>query len=327
MRARISRDRGGLLAPQAHEHARHQREVEAHVALVAVAEVLDDVLGPLVGLGQQHLAGELVVDLLAEPAQVVVGLRQVLAVGAVAFEQVRHGVEAEPVQAEAQPVEHHVEHGLLDLGVVVVEVGLVVEEPVPVVLLALRRPRSSCDVSVSVKMMRASDQRWSSSPHTYQSALGLVRSWRDSRNHGCWSEVWFITMSAITRMPRRCASSMSVGGVLRGAEVGVHGEEVRDVVAAVLERRRVERQQPQAVDAQPLQVVELLGQAPEVAVAVAVGVVEAPHEHLVEDGPPEPVGVRDGQGAGGGGLQHDAPSVPARPDPQVRVTRDMRRGW
>ena len=50
-----------------HEHARHEREVEAHVALVAVAEVLDHVLGPLVRLGEQHPAGVLGVDLRAQP--------------------------------------------------------------------------------------------------------------------------------------------------------------------------------------------------------------------------------------------------------------------
>ncbi len=58
-------------------------------------------------------------------------------------------------------------------------------------------------------MIRASPQRWSSSFQTYQSAFGLVRSWRLSWNHGCWSDVWFITMSAMTRMPRLWASSMS----------------------------------------------------------------------------------------------------------------------
>ena len=61
-------DRRGLLAAQRHEHARHDREVEGHVALVAVAEVLDDVLGPLVGLGQQHAVGVLVVDRRAHAA-------------------------------------------------------------------------------------------------------------------------------------------------------------------------------------------------------------------------------------------------------------------
>ena len=45
-----------------HEHARHQREVEGHVALVAVAEVGAHVLGPLVGLGEQHAVRVVRVD-------------------------------------------------------------------------------------------------------------------------------------------------------------------------------------------------------------------------------------------------------------------------
>ena len=34
-----------------------EREVERHVAFVAVAEVREDVGRPLVGLGQEHLVG------------------------------------------------------------------------------------------------------------------------------------------------------------------------------------------------------------------------------------------------------------------------------
>ena len=56
-------DRETLLAAHGHEHARHEREVEAHVALVAVAEVLGDDVGPLVDLGQEHPVGEGGVDL------------------------------------------------------------------------------------------------------------------------------------------------------------------------------------------------------------------------------------------------------------------------
>ena len=66
------RDREARLAAHRHEDARHHREVEGHVALVAadlrVAEVVDDVLGPLVGLAEQHPAGVLVVDDLADLA-------------------------------------------------------------------------------------------------------------------------------------------------------------------------------------------------------------------------------------------------------------------
>ena len=43
----------------------------------------------------------------------------------------------------------------------------------------------------------------------------------------------------------------------------------RDVVAVVLERRRIERQQPDRVGAELLDVVELLDQSAEVAEAVA----------------------------------------------------------
>jgi hypothetical protein len=65
------------------------------------------------------------------------------------------------------------------------------------------------DGSESTKMTRASLHRSLSSLHTYQSALGLVRSRRDSWNQGCWSDVWFMTRSAMTRMPRLCADSMN----------------------------------------------------------------------------------------------------------------------
>ena len=75
-----------------------------------------------------------------------------------------------------------------------------------------------------------------------------------------------------------------LGDVVDLAGLGQHGEEVADVVAAVAQRRLVEGQQPEAVDAEPLEVVELLREPDEVADAVAVGVVEPPDGHLVEDG-------------------------------------------
>ena len=46
-----------VLAADRHEEPRHDRELERHVALVAVAEVVDDVLRPLVRLGEQHAVG------------------------------------------------------------------------------------------------------------------------------------------------------------------------------------------------------------------------------------------------------------------------------
>ena len=76
--------------------------------------------------------------------------------------------------------------------------------------------------------------------------------------------------------------------VVHDPVVRVDGEEVRDVVAAVLERRGVHRQEPDAVDPEPLEVLELLGQAAQVARAVAVAVEEPANVDLVEDRALEP---------------------------------------
>jgi hypothetical protein len=77
--------------------------------------------------------------------------------------------------------------------------------------------------------------------------------------------------------------------VIHRAELGQHGPEVTDVVAAVAQRRGVERRQPQTVHPEPRQIVELAGQSAQVAGAVAVRVGERPDQHLVEDGPLVPL--------------------------------------
>jgi hypothetical protein len=51
-------------------------------------------------------------------------------------------------------------------------------------------------------MIRASLQRVSSSPQTYQFPYGPSGSDREAWNHGWSLEVWFMTRSAITRIPR-----------------------------------------------------------------------------------------------------------------------------
>jgi hypothetical protein len=76
--------------------------------------------------------------------------------------------------------------------------------------------------------------------------------------------------------------------VLDRPVVGVDRVEVGDVVAAVAQRARIERQQPDAVDAQPLQVVELVAQPAEVARPVVVPVEERPEVDFIEDRSLEP---------------------------------------
>ena len=108
-----------------------------------VAEVGDGVLRPLVGLRQQHAVLVLGVQPAAQLPQEVVGLGQVLAAGALALVEVGHRVEAEAVHPHLEPEVQRGEGGLLDRGVVEVEIGLVRVEAVPVVGAGLRDPRSS----------------------------------------------------------------------------------------------------------------------------------------------------------------------------------------
>jgi hypothetical protein len=78
--------------------------------------------------------------------------------------------------------------------------------------------------------------------------------------------------------------------VLERAERGVHVAVVRDVVAPVVVGRGHRRVQPDAVDPEPLEMVQMGDHAPQVADPVAVGVGEGARIDLVEHAvaPPRP---------------------------------------
>ena len=124
-------DREAILHVNRHEHPRHDREVEVHVALVAVAEVGGGVLGPLVRLGEQHAVREARVDVRAQLLEERVRRGQVLAVGALRLVEVGHGVEPQPVDAHAEPEVDDAEQRLVHGRVLEVQVGLVRVEAVP----------------------------------------------------------------------------------------------------------------------------------------------------------------------------------------------------
>ena len=71
--------------------------------------------------------------------------------------------------------------------------------------------------------------------------------------------------------------------VVEGAVAGIDVDVVGDVVAVVAQGRGEEGQQPEAGDAEVLQIIEAREQAGEVADAVAVGVAEGADVQLVDD--------------------------------------------
>ena len=254
------RDRVALFPPHGHEEARHEGEVEAEVALVAVTEVVGDVARPPVGLGEQDAARVVGIDLLADALDERVRLGQVLPRRAVALVQVGHGVEPEPVEPEVEPEAHEVDHGVGDFGIVVVEIGLVVVEAVPVVLLAGVVPRPVRPLDVGEHHAGVRPLLVVVVPHV-PVGLGVVPRRARLDEPG-------VLVAGVVHDEVGDDADASAVRVLQerhqvadAAVVGVDVEEVADVVAAVAEGRGVEGQHPDAVDPEPLHVVELLAQA------------------------------------------------------------------
>ena len=214
-------------------------------------------------------------------------LGQVLAVRPVALVQVRHRVEAEPVEAEVEPEAEHVQHLLLHVRVVVVQVGLVREEPVPVVLPAHGVPRPVRRLGVEEDDPRVAPARVVVAPDVPVAVRAgrVVTALLEPRVIGrgvVHDEVGDHAQPALVRLVDEELE------VVDRPVVGMDRIEVGDVVAAVAQRARVERQQPDAVDADLLQVVELVGEPDGIAGAVVVAVEEPAQVDLVEDRRLEP---------------------------------------
>ncbi len=248
-----------ILALDRHEQPRHEGEVEGHVTLVPLAEIGDRILGPLVRFCQQYSVLKPVVDVAAELLQEGVRLRQVLAAGALALVEIGHGVEAEPVHAELQPEVDDSEHRPPHVGMVVVEVGLVSVEPVPVVRLGDRVPAPvrwlevlEDDAGVPAFLGRVA-------PHVEltpaAARLGqagpleprmLVRGVVED-------QLSDDPEAAVVRLPQEHLETAH--RAVDGADPGVVG----DVVAVVLHRRGIEGEEPEDSDPEVLEIVELLG--------------------------------------------------------------------
>ncbi len=224
----------------------------------------------------------------------------------VALVEVGQCVEPETVEPEVEPEPDDVEHRLAHFGVVVVEVRLVGVEAVPVVLVADRvvgpvgaldvdedHPRLGPALVVLVPYVPVGLRVVATLARFDEPGMQVARMVDD--------QVGDDPDTPRVRLVEQRAQVVDRPGL------GVHRVEVADVVAAVHERRGIEREEPEAVDAQPLEVVELRDEPGDVADPVAVPVEEAADEDLVEDRPLEPERVLLGRGQLLGDGRRDPP--------------------
>ena len=239
---------------------------------MSVAEEGDLVLVRQVHLAEQDGRARATGHERAQAAQELVRGGQLRVVRtSVDLDQVRHGVDPEPVEPELHPEPDHLRYLVADGRVLHVEVGLMGVEPVLVVLPGavvqgpdrvllvreddlvlgvggrLRPP----DVVVAVGVVLAG-------PRRAEPRVGL----RGVVDH----EVGDHTHPAILCGPDQ------LDEVAEGAEALVDAVVVGDVVPVVPVRGGVERHQPQARHAEVGEVVDLLGEPAEVPDAVGVRV-------------------------------------------------------
>jgi hypothetical protein len=266
--------------------------VEAHLALgrLGRAEVVHDVGGRLVGLRQQDAAGVLLVDHRAQLGQEVVGLGVVLAVVALLLVEVGDRVEPEPVDAHVHPEPDDVEHGLVHRGVLEVEIWLMGEEPVPEELPSDRVEGPVRHLGVDEDDARVGVRLVGVGPDVEVTERPLGVGARRLEPRVLVARVVHHEVSDDADAPgmRLRHELLEVG---QGSELGQHRGVVGDVVATVAQRRGIERRQPQAVDAEPLEVVQSVDQPGEVTGSGALRVAEPADEHLVEHRGLEPLGV------------------------------------
>ena len=254
------------------------------MATVSVAEVGRGVLRPLVGLGQQHAVVEPLVDVGADLFEEGEGLGEVLAGGALPLEEIGHCIETQAVDIHVQPEVDHFEHGAPHLGVVEVEIGLMGVEPMPVVRPGHRIPRPVRRLEILEDQPGLAVPVRRVAPHVEVAPGGSRASPPGPLEPGV------LIRGVVEDQLGDDLEPLPAGLAHEGPEVaetsvaGVDPLVLSDVVPVVLERRGVERKEPDGGDAEVLKVVQLLDQAAEVADAVVVAVVEGLDVHLVDDG-------------------------------------------
>jgi hypothetical protein len=199
-------------------------------------------------------------------------------------------VEAVAVDAELEPELHRREHGVLDLRVVEVQVGLAGQEIVQVVLPAGRVPLPGAAAEDRQPVVRrvAVVQRIGPDVPVGPGVVAAPAALDEPGVLVGGVRIHLVDHDLQAEFVRTVDQRLEVG---ERAEHRVDIVVVADVVAEVLHRTLEERRQPDAVGAELRDVLEAARDARQVADAVAVAVLVAAGVDLVDHPPTPPLAV------------------------------------
>src|SRR5260370_35899656 len=106
--------------------------MKSHMEFISGPEIWAKVRRPVMCLCQKHPVGELLIDFSPQLLQNIVGLWQVLTICSLPFHQIWHRIESEAIHTQLQPELHHIPHLLPNGRIVIVEIGLVTKEAMPI---------------------------------------------------------------------------------------------------------------------------------------------------------------------------------------------------
>ncbi len=226
-----------------------------------------------------------------------VRLRQVLARCALALDQVGHRVHAKAVDAEIQPKLHDRPDRFANCRIVVVQVRLVAEEPVPVVGLRDRVPGPVRELGVEKDEANAAIAIVGLAPHVPVPTRIVRRAARFDEprvliRRVIQDELDDHAQPARVRLLQECLE------LLERAIARMDVRIIGNVVPIVPKWRWIHGLDPEAVDAERREMVQLGRQPDEVADAVSVAVRKRLDVQLIEDRVLVPEGV------GGSGDRH-----------------------
>ena len=209
------------------------------------------------------------------------GIGRVVAPPRVLHEVPQH-VDAKAVDAAVEPEAQHAVHRGAHRGVAPVEVGLLLQEGVVVVLAGalVERPGAAAEVAQPVVGRAAAGRRIA--PEVPVAPRVVARG-------AAFAEPGMLRRGVVGHEVEDQLHAARVQVGEQRVEVGERAElrrdaaVVGDVVAAVLHGGGKDGRQPHGIHAEPLQVIEPAAQAGQVALAIAVRVLERQRVDLVHD--------------------------------------------